>query len=104
MEHQANYPDDDALQRPKDYSVADFRDKMEIIRYRYICGVYQSMLTPLQSIGRPICIMLLYIYYIIYTHIIAVIITYSSYSIMKKKYIYIYILASYYAFVIVSLT
>ena len=50
-EHQANYPDDKALQRPKDYSMADFRDEMEILRYRYICGVSQSMLTPLQS--RP---------------------------------------------------
>ena len=31
-EHQANYPDDEALQRPKVYSVADFRDELEIIR------------------------------------------------------------------------
>ena len=54
-EHQANYPDDEAVQRPKDYCfqqyIPDFRDEMEIIRYRYICGVSQSMLTPLQS--RP---------------------------------------------------
>ena len=50
-EDQANYPDDEALQRPKGYTVADFRDEMEIIMYRYICGVSQSMLTPLQS--RP---------------------------------------------------
>ena len=49
--HQANYPDDEALQRQKDYSIADFRDEIEIIRYRYICGVSQSMLTPLES--RP---------------------------------------------------
>ena len=33
-EHQANYPDDEALQRPKDYSVTDFRNELEIIRYQ----------------------------------------------------------------------
>ena len=33
-EHQANYPDDEALQRPKDYSLPDFRDELDIVKYR----------------------------------------------------------------------
>ena len=30
-EHQANYPDGEAQQRPKEYSFADFRDEFEIL-------------------------------------------------------------------------
>ena len=52
-EHQANFPDDLALHRTRDYSLAHFREEIDLCGFRDLCG-FPEYDQPPQSDAMPV--------------------------------------------------